>query len=335
MLPAEPTTSTILMSEVRRRGLSTLRLKYNLMKIHQDSPPTISVSILDNCVGQNKSQRMMKFYCLLSVCFYNEVAALFLISGHSHMLPDRAAAHAKRALKLKNVWHPKQLVKLVNEVKNLHAEFLDHGAPRPPFFIGWDSLLDKYFVDLPGGYTDKFFFEFKKGQVYVRQLCDTPDAEAWSHNMLIGDSLEATRKAILRDLFGSKKKEKCTFDNVRLARHPGVQLTEKKIASIAKKYPTIPDEFISYYPKEVALADNTDSQAGGDCSDDETIANISKKLEKKRKQTCAAPADKKKHKLLAGTNKKVGRPKKARPVPPGTVSILKFVTFKPTNEVHK
>ena len=71
--------------------------------------------------------------------------------------------------------------------------------------------------------------------------------------MLIGDSLEATRKAILRDLFGSKKKENCTFDNVRLARHPGVQLTEKKIASIAKKYPTIPDEFISYYPKEVAL----------------------------------------------------------------------------------
>ena len=96
----------------------------------------------------------------------------------------------------------------MNEVKNLHAEFLDHGAPRPPFFIGWDSLLDKYFVDLPGGYTDNFFFEFNKGQVYVRQLCDTPDAEAWSHNMLIGDSLEATRKAILRDVFGRKKRSK-------------------------------------------------------------------------------------------------------------------------------
>ena len=121
--------------------------------------------------------------------------------------------------------------------------------------------------------------------LYARELVDTPDCAAWSHNMLIGDSLEATRKAILRDLFGSKKKEKCTFDNVRLARHPGVQLTEKKIASIAKKYPTIPDEFISYYPKEVALADNTDSQAGGECSDDETIANISKKLERKKKKT--------------------------------------------------
>ena len=98
------------------KGLAfcSLRLKYHLVTFQQDTPATISVSILDNGVGQNKSQKMRKFYCPLSVCFYEEVAKLFLISGHSHMLPDRATAHTKRALKLPNVGHPKQLVNLLN-----------------------------------------------------------------------------------------------------------------------------------------------------------------------------------------------------------------------------
>ena len=121
----------------------------------------------------------MKFYALMSILFSDEVAALFLISGHSHMLPDRATAHAKCALKLKNVWHPKELVKLVFGVKNLQAEFLDHNAPNPPFFIGWEAVLDKYFVDLPGGYTSNFFFEFKKGVLTARHLVDTPDTDRW------------------------------------------------------------------------------------------------------------------------------------------------------------
>jgi hypothetical protein len=113
-------------------------------------------------VGQNKSQGMMKFYALMSILFYDEVAALFLISGHSHMLPDRATAHAKRALNLKNVWDSKELVKLVNGMKILQAEFLDHNAPNPSFFIGWDAVLDKYFVDLPGVTRPIIFLSAKK-----------------------------------------------------------------------------------------------------------------------------------------------------------------------------
>ena len=107
-------------------ALCTLRLKYHLMKWHGESPPSISVSFMDNCVGQNKSQNMMKFYAMLSVLFYEEVAALFLISGHSHMLPDRATAHARNSMKMKHIWHPTQLVQIVNGVKNLKADFLDH-----------------------------------------------------------------------------------------------------------------------------------------------------------------------------------------------------------------
>ena len=94
-------------------ALCTLRMKYHLEKLDVETPAQFSVSTLDNCVGQNKSQVMMKFYCMLGLCFYETVGCVFLISGHSHMLPDRATSHAKRALKLKNVWHPNQLINLV------------------------------------------------------------------------------------------------------------------------------------------------------------------------------------------------------------------------------
>ena len=75
---------------------------------------------------------------------------------------SRRGLWCKMALKLKNVWHPKQLVKLVNGVKNLQAEFLDHNAPNPPFFIGWEAVLDKYFVDLPGVTQAISFLSSKK-----------------------------------------------------------------------------------------------------------------------------------------------------------------------------
>lgn len=76
------------------------------MKLAQEVPPRVSISILDNCVGQNKSQLMMKFFPLLSVCFYDTVATLYLLPGHSHMMADRATAHAKGALKMENIYHP-------------------------------------------------------------------------------------------------------------------------------------------------------------------------------------------------------------------------------------
>ena len=67
-------------------------------------------------MGQNKSQTVMKFFASLSVCFYEKVVCLYLKSGHSHMLPDRATAHAKNAIKNRNIYHTKDLVAFVNTV---------------------------------------------------------------------------------------------------------------------------------------------------------------------------------------------------------------------------
>ena len=46
---------------------------------------------LDNCVGQNKSQFVMKFFCMLSLVCFKVVKVDFLITGHSHMAADRYA----------------------------------------------------------------------------------------------------------------------------------------------------------------------------------------------------------------------------------------------------
>ena len=122
----------------------------------------------------------MQFFSFLSDFFYDKVVLLLLKSGHSHMFPDRATAHANNAVKNRNIYHPNDVISIVNTVQGLNAEFLDHNAPKPPFFIGWDALMAKYFQPMPGGFTNNFFFEFDKGVCTVFERADTPNSEAWS-----------------------------------------------------------------------------------------------------------------------------------------------------------
>ena len=83
------------------------------------------------------------------------VFLLFLKSGHRHQT--------------------EQLLTQTMEstVQGLNAEFLDHNTPKPPFFIGWDALMAKYFQPMPGGFTNNFFFEFEKGVCTVFERADT------------------------------------------------------------------------------------------------------------------------------------------------------------------
>ena len=175
-------------------ALCSLRLLHHLSKLCTTLPPKISVSILDNCVGQNKSQIVMKFFAFLSVCFYKEVVALYLKSGHSHMLPDRATAHQRNAISGVNLYHPDDLVEVVNRIRHISATFLDHNSNKRPFFTGWGQLLDKYFHSLPGGYTENYFFEINFGVATVRNLADIPGNFAWSFNMNGGDPALTQKK---------------------------------------------------------------------------------------------------------------------------------------------
>ena len=101
-------------------------IRYHLDKVRQfyekGLSPVLSMSLLDNCVGQNKSQVVMKFFCMLSVLFYDTVALLYFLPGHSHMIPDRIVAHCKLAIKGLNLYTLGQIADHCSRIKNLQAE---------------------------------------------------------------------------------------------------------------------------------------------------------------------------------------------------------------------
>ncbi len=90
--------------------------------------------ILDNCVGQNKSKVVFMFYVLLSLMFYDKVALLFLILGHSHNQADRVVAWCRNKMRAQNLYTPNAIVSELNAIKFVSTEFLDHQSSRRPFF---------------------------------------------------------------------------------------------------------------------------------------------------------------------------------------------------------
>lgn len=71
-------------------AMCSLRLWYYLhVPLISTQRPEHLIFIMDNCVGQNKSQDVMRFYALMSAVFYTTVTIIFLPPGHSHNAADR------------------------------------------------------------------------------------------------------------------------------------------------------------------------------------------------------------------------------------------------------
>lgn len=105
-------------------ALCSLRFLYHMrlyVEARKDnkimSQPNTLYLIMDNCVGQNKSQGVFMFMALLSLTFYKKVVLHFLVSGHSHMCPDRVVSHAKRSIGVANIFEPSGLVDKINTVR--------------------------------------------------------------------------------------------------------------------------------------------------------------------------------------------------------------------------
>jgi hypothetical protein len=111
------------------------------------------VVILNNCVGQNKSQLVMQFLALLSITFYTKVVLIYLIPGHSHNIADWIVAWCRNAMKGKNLYIPMAIIEAVNQVKGVNEKFIDHRDSQRPCYIGWDRVLKKHFNQLPTRYT--------------------------------------------------------------------------------------------------------------------------------------------------------------------------------------
>ena len=255
--------NSVLLYDERHQGkggdaLCSLRLRYHLRKWQSYSTrkqiPKLCMILLDNCVGQNKSQVVLKFMCLLSILFYDTVALMFFMPGHTHMVADRLLANCKNSIKNLNLFTVGQITQEFDRVQRINAEWLRPNDFDKPFRIQWESALSKYFRDMPTGYTGNYFFEFSKGYCTFRRLATTPDAEAVS--IQLTKKIPELRKQILEDLFMETNLMKVRMIDLRLPQHAGKSLSMKKIKSLGKKYFSIPDK---YYQSKLLLQRRTRS----------------------------------------------------------------------------
>ena len=86
---------------------------------------------------------------LLSMTFYKRVICHFLISEHSHMVPDRVISHVKRSFGTNDLYHPQDMIQKMSAVKPITGEFLDQNDPGRLLFIGWDKLLKEHLSPIP------------------------------------------------------------------------------------------------------------------------------------------------------------------------------------------
>ena len=212
-------------------ALCSLRLRFHLAKLKQYQAagitPRLNMTLLDNCVGQNKSQIVMKFACLLSLYFYDTVALMYFLPGHTHMLPDRVVAHCKNAIKGLNLYTPGQIAEKCDSVKGINAQWLRTTDSDRPFRVGQGVILDKYFKDLPSGYTSFYFFEFTRGFVTFRHLATTPDSEARTIQLL--DLTSVLKDELLIELFGKTAISDVKMTDLNLPVNPGRLLSETKL----------------------------------------------------------------------------------------------------------
>ena len=230
-------------------AMCSLRMNHHLTTLNQANPgtnPMILVSARDNCVGQNKSHLTMMFSCFLSITLYERVVLVFYKTGHSHMKADRVVAWCRNQTRGYNLYDGDEIVNKWNEVNTVQAEFVSHENPDRYFHVGWSQVLSKYIEKLPSGFTRYHFFEFYGGKCLMRENCslDSPGKE-----ISLVSHLHITRKAILNDLFGTSDVSKISMKKLNLPIHNVIELDKKKIASISKKYPTIPEKYLTFYPK--------------------------------------------------------------------------------------
>ena len=217
--------------------------------------PQELISVRDNCVGQNKSQAVLRFCALLEALgMYRHIVICFLTKGHSHMQPDRVTAWCKRTLRGEQLYSGPELVSKMNTCGSVEATYLDYtnDAVTLPLWDTWEDVLDKSGIfripAIPnGGYTQYAVYEFGQGRMSMRLTYDSEVAHEVPMYATGTKSVVAAKA--LQLLFGAGK----TLDNVTardviLPRHPEMPLSEAQVKSIGQKKHFIPPEYHHHYP---------------------------------------------------------------------------------------
>ena len=224
---------------------------------NRDSPPRAECKVLDNCVGQNKSNTTHKFSMLLSLLIFPEgVKDIYFKVGHSHNQSDMKTAHAKKALIKKNLYTPQAVIKEVNSVKGLIGQLIES---RDGVFQDWKSFLDKHFPNMDAGFTSFFIFEFINGIVKYQKLDEDGELVTVKSKTFCADP-ENTKKIILRELLNlsstSNIGEICQA-RPRLPPLPERRISQKKIDNMKILYQQIPRSSRWYYPEGEQVEDES------------------------------------------------------------------------------
>jgi len=277
-------------------------------------PPKYSIRIRDNCVGQNKSNAVLKLECFLSMSFYERVLVIYLIPGHSHMLPDRVVSWVKKTLNIRNVYSPEEIIDCMETVRGVAPTFLDHRDPNRAAYTGWAPLLDKYIKNLPALFTKNYIFEFYNGKVRMQYLMDTDISEA--SEITLCANPESASRALKLELFGTSSVGNLDPTALHLPRAEIVALPATKIKSLSNKYDTIPQKFLPYFPSA--------DLGGDDDDDDDENASQEDGAPAKKAKPKSTPVQKK-AKKTAGLQP-AGRPKKFKAPDSEQKSIINFFT---------
>ena len=291
-------------------ALCSLRMSFHIEQRNRClasgiEPPKVFISIRDNCVAQNKSNSTLKFEAFLSMTFYELVLIIYLIPGHSHMLPDRVVAWVKKSLKRLNLYSPHDIIKIINTINTVTGRFIDHQSNIRPTYSNWSQFLDKHIINLESGFTGDYVFEFKNGVVRQQHLISSTPKE-----FVLCKNAVSTSKAMKLELFGTVCIDHLNPNELKLPRMIVRTLDNKKVISLQKKYGSIPADKLSYFPCPIAVDDGEDNEDVG-----ERLIKKKNDLSKRTKPLIAPGA---RVNLL-------GRPKsKAQSVTSGTKSILQY-----------
>ena len=242
-------------------GNSVSSLRWNNIKqfILRDrvNIPTSECKVMDNCVGQNKSNTTHKLSMLFSLLlFENGVTDIYFRVGHSHNQSDMKTAHANKGLAKKNLFTPQAVVVEVNKIKGLTAQVLDE---RDGVFLDWKPFLDKHFPNMDPGFTSFYIFEFKNGKVEYKELSDAGIAGTVKTKVFCADPV-GTRKIILRELFNLSSTSSVVEICKARPRLPPLQIkriSPKKIENMKVIYQQIPRSCRWFYPEGITVQDES------------------------------------------------------------------------------
>ena len=235
--------------------------------------PLHLVSVLDNCTGQNKSKQCFKFEAFLTTLgVYQTTNKLFLKPGHSHNQSDVITGQANKFLHKKDIFTINQMQEELDKCPNISVQVL-----QPEDFYDWENFLNKFFQDMPAGFTKNYCFEFNGGNVAMKRLCSEDAGQKVFVKELLKDQVHG-KKAMLKELFdlpASATLEQIVNPPLQLPRMVPKDLRQSKIESIAKKFDVIPPEHLPYYPGGAAYQSKTSKTSNqSESVDDENLLEL-------------------------------------------------------------